>query len=80
MRDFFSTKIGYQTLAFIVTLVSFPFLYLGGSQSNSSLLNVGLALMLLGMLAVPVIKFTYRKKPAKKEVYKGVRKLETREE
>ena len=26
MKDFFSTKIGHQTIAFIVTVVSFPFL------------------------------------------------------
>lgn len=67
MKEFFSTKIGHQTIAALVTLFSFPFLYLGGTQSSSSLLNTGLVLMLSGMLAVPAITFIHAKKTTKKE-------------
>ncbi len=67
MREFFSGKIGQQTIATLVTLFSFPFLYVGGTQSNSSLLNVGLVLMLLGMLSVPAITFIHAKKTTKKD-------------
>ena len=66
MKDFFSTKIGHQTIAFIVTIVSFPFLYLGGSQHSTSLLTIGIVLMLSGMLAVPVISFVHAKKSDQK--------------
>jgi hypothetical protein len=71
MRDFFSTKIGHQTIAFLVTVVSFPFLYLGGSQHMNSLLTIGIVLMLSGMLAVPVISFVHANQAMKKEVNKG---------
>lgn len=72
MRGFFSTKIGHQTIAFIVTVVSFPFLYLGGSQHSTSLLTIGIVLMLSGMLAVPAISFVHAKKMTKKDVNKKV--------
>lgn len=62
MMEFFSTKIGHQTIACIVTLLSMPFLYLGGTQHNSGLLAIGLIMMLFGMLAVPVINFIHTKK------------------
>ena len=68
MKDFFSTKIGHQTIAFIVTVVSFPFLYLGGSQHITSVLTIGIVLMLSGMLAVPVISFVHGKKITKEDV------------
>ncbi|WNS75017.1 hypothetical protein RRV45_19370 [Bacillus sp. DTU_2020_1000418_1_SI_GHA_SEK_038] len=84
MKEFFTSKIGLQTIAFLVTLVSFPFLYVGGTQGNASLLNVGLVLMLAGMLAAPAITFIHGKKATekatKKDVYRGVTKLKTREE
>lgn len=80
MRGFFATKVGLQTIAFIVTIVSFPFLYVGGTQGNSGLLNIGIVLMLFGMLAAPAITFLHGKKATKKGGYKGVQKLETREE
>ena len=80
MKDFFSTKIGYQTIAFIVTIVSFVFLYVGGSQNISSVLIVGIILMLSSMLAVPAITFIHGKKAPIRDAYKGVSKLEPREE
>ncbi|MBM4761318.1 hypothetical protein [Bacillus sp. B15-48] len=79
MREFFSTKIGHQTIALIVTVVSFPFLYLGGSQHIPSLLNFGIILMLLGMLAVPVLSYVHGKKITKEEVKKEVEKEVKRE-
>jgi hypothetical protein len=72
MRNFFSTKIGHQTIAFLVTVVSFPFLYLGGSQHITGLLIIGIVFMLSGMLAVPVISFVHAKPVTKKDVHKGV--------
>ena len=74
MREFFSTKIGHQTIAFMVTVVSFPFLYLGGSQHISSLLTIGIVCMLSGMLAAPVISFVHAKKRQKKTLIKKLPK------
>lgn len=68
MKDFFSTKIGHQTIAFIVTVVSFPLLYLGGTEHITSVLTIGIVLMLSSMLAVPVISFVHGKKINKEEV------------
>ncbi|RHW34830.1 hypothetical protein D1B31_19385 [Neobacillus notoginsengisoli] len=74
MKGFFSSKIGYQTIATLVTLLSFPFLYVGGTQHSSGVLNIGFLLMLSGMLATPVIGFVYGKKSAKTEIAKEVAK------
>ncbi|WP_409275106.1 hypothetical protein V1499_07550 [Neobacillus sp. SCS-31] len=71
MKDFFSTKIGHQTIATLVTLFSFLFLYTGGTQDNNSMLMIGIIMMLGGMLAVPVIGFRHAKKMPKKEQTKG---------
>lgn len=68
MREFFSTKIGHQTIATLVTVFSFPFLYVGGTQQISSILILGIVLMLGGMLAAPAIGFIH--KWNKKEVTK----------
>ncbi|WP_059173893.1 hypothetical protein [Bacillus sp. FJAT-27445] len=65
MRDFFSTKIGHQTIATLVTLISFLFLYVGGTQHNNGVLMIGIILMLGGMLAVPAIGFSHAKKESK---------------
>ncbi|WP_316568171.1 hypothetical protein [Neobacillus sp. YIM B06451] len=65
MREFFSTKIGQQTIATLVTLFSFLFLYSGGTQGNNGVLMIGIVLMLGGMLAVPVIGFRHAKKSPK---------------
>lgn len=72
MKEFFSTKIGHQTIATLVTVFSFPFLYLGGTQHSSGILNSGIVLMLSGMLAVPVIGFMHAKKSPKKESAKDL--------
>lgn len=72
MREFFSTKIGHQTIATLVTILSFPFLYVGGTQQISGVLIIGIVLMLGGMLAVPAMGFIHSKKPAEKELPKNM--------
>ena len=70
MKDFFSTKIGHQTIAFIVTLFPFLFSILEGNQHITSVLTIGIVLMLSSMLAVPVISFAHGKKITKEDVKK----------
>jgi hypothetical protein len=70
MREFFSTKIGHQTIATLVTILSFPFLYVGGTQHINAVLILGIVLMLSGMLAVPAMGFIHSKKTTEKEVNK----------
>lgn len=70
MREFFSTKIGHQTIAALVTILSFPFIYMGGTKHISSLTNIGVVLMLGGMLAAPVIGFIHAKRSSKKSLQK----------
>ncbi|MDF2854959.1 MAG: hypothetical protein K0Q87_810 [Neobacillus sp.] len=72
MKDFFSTKIGHQTIAALVTILSFPFIYLGGTEHINSLLYLGILLMLGGMLAAPVIGFIHASKSAKRESTKDM--------
>jgi hypothetical protein len=67
MREFFSTKIGHQTIATLVTILSFPFLYVGGTQHISGILFIGIVLMLSGMLAVPAMGFIHGKKTTQNE-------------
>jgi hypothetical protein len=72
MKEFFSTKIGHQTIAALVTILSFPFIYVGGTEHINSLLYLGVLLMLGGMLAAPVIGFIHASKSAKKESTKDI--------
>lgn len=56
-KSYFESKIGKQTLSGIVTISSFPLLYVGGVTHFKLLIGFGLFLLLVGMISVPAMTF-----------------------
>lgn len=56
MKSFLNTKTGLQTLAGIIILLSFPFLYFGQENKNNNLMVIGMGFIISSMLLSPVMK------------------------
>lgn len=62
MKNFNSWK---TAVAGITVILSFPFLYLGGTGVNYTLITIGMLMLIGGVVATPVITFLdnrYRRK------------------
>lgn len=57
MKSFFRTKTGLQTLAGLITILSFPLLYIGILGESNILMLIGMVLIICGMLSSPIMKF-----------------------
>ncbi|MEG9498200.1 hypothetical protein [Mannheimia indoligenes] len=60
--DFFKTKAGKMTLAFIVIMLSFALIMLGIAQTNNTFIHLGFVLMVAAMLYSPIDVFILNRK------------------
>lgn len=54
-------KIWQQTLAGVMVLLAFPFLYFGGVEEIKTLMVIGVVIMITGMIAATLITFMHVK-------------------
>ncbi|HDV7283986.1 TPA: hypothetical protein ACU21O_001453 [Mannheimia haemolytica] len=60
--DFFKTKAGKMTLAFIVIMLAFALIMLGIAQANNTPIYIGFVLMVGAMLYSPIDVFILNRK------------------
>ncbi len=60
-KNFFKTKAGGLTIAFIVIMAAFVLIMIGLNTANNALSTVGLVLVILAMLYSPVKVYILRK-------------------
>ncbi|HDL5698723.1 TPA: hypothetical protein PXE99_000507 [Mannheimia haemolytica] len=60
--DFFKTKAGKMTIAFIVIMLAFALIMLGIVQANNTAIHIGFVLMVGAMLYSPIDVFILNRK------------------
>lgn len=60
--DFFKTKAGKMTIAFIVIMLAFALIMLGIAQANNTAIHIGFGLMVGAMLYSPIDVFILNRK------------------
>ncbi len=56
-KSFFRQKVGLQTIAALLTIASFPFLYYGQAGGNKLIMYIGMVFVIVGMLVSPLLRF-----------------------